>query len=264
MSKRKKIKISEQPLTFNSEGYQLAGFLHSGGSKNIIILCHGFTGNKVESKRLFVEAAREFALGGIDAFRFDFYGSGDSAGDFAETTLSHNIQNLKDAVALMQEKAYENIAVLGLSMGGATSILTVSDSPVNYLITWSTVPDMQKLFQEYVGGVPADNPDVQEMIYDGWKINRSFWQDGVQHDIQSAFKQIKIPKLVIQGTEDKELFVNGFFAFRDIAYPPADFMEMPGAGHTFQTPTHRRQVIWQSYIWLKRKLEQKYRDLENE
>jgi uncharacterized protein len=256
MSKKKKIIVNEAPVVFESENNQLAGYLHSSGSKNIIILNHGFTGNKVESKRLFVEAAREFAKGGIDAFRYDFYGSGDSAGEFAETTLSHNIQNLKDAVVLMQQRDYEKIAVLGLSMGGATCILTVSDIPVDYMITWSAVPDMEKIFQEFGGDLSADSADVQDIVYNGWKVNRTFWEDGYKHDIQSAFQNIKIPKLVIQGTEDKQLFVDGFKAFRDLAYPPADFMEMPGAGHTFQTPAHRRQVIHQSYIWLKRKLAQ--------
>lgn len=256
MSKRKKIIVSESPVVLESEGNQLAGYLHTSGSQNVVILCHGFTGNKSESRRLFVETAREFSKGGIDAFRFDFYGSGDSAGDFAETTLSHNIQNLKDVVSFVQQKGYEKITVLGLSMGGATCILAAADIPIDYMITWSAVPDMQKIFEEFGGEYSTAETEVQEIIYDGWKINRSFWEDGNEYDILSAFREIKIPKLVIQGTADKELFIKGFFAFRNVAYPPADFMEMPGAGHTFQTPNFRRQVIHQTYIWLKRKLEQ--------
>lgn len=264
MTPKKKIEIKEEPVVFQSEGNQLVGVLHTVGSPRVVVLCHGFTGNKLENKRLFVEAAREFAANGIDAFRFDFYGSGDSAGDFADTTITHNMNNLEDAVALMKEKNYRHIALLGLSMGGATAILAAGKLPVDLLITWSAVPDMKMLFENYVGDLPQELPEITSHEYNGWTINKTFWEDGITHDIQEAFAQLRLPKLIVQGTGDKELFVNGFHAFRDIALPPADFMEMPGAGHTFETPAHRRQVIRQTTIWLKRKFEQLNREESDE
>ena len=256
MGKRKKIIVIETPIVFESEGNQLVGMLHSGNAENVAILCHGFTGNKSENKRLFVEAARDFALNNIDAFRFDFYGSGDSAGEFAETTISHNIQNLKDAIQLMRDKGYKKIAILGLSMGGATAILSAPLNNVDLLVTWSSVPDMKKLFDNYVRNLPHDLPNLDVHEYDGWEINRRFWEDGITHDVLSALKSVTIPKLIVQGTEDSPLFVEGFHAFRKVVVPPADFMEIPDAGHTFQTPKHRRQVIRQTLIWLRRRFEQ--------
>jgi len=80
----------EVPVAFTSQEQQLIGIWHHGQSKKLAIMCHGFTGSKLESKRIFVEAGRLFAEQGIDAFRFDFYGSGDSAGDFADSSMSNN------------------------------------------------------------------------------------------------------------------------------------------------------------------------------
>jgi uncharacterized protein len=256
MGKRKKIVVTETPIVFESEGSQLVGMLHSANAENIVILCHGFTGNKSENKRLFVEAAREFALNKMDAFRFDFFGSGDSDGEFADTTISHNIQNLRDAIHLMREKGYKKVAVLGLSMGGATAILNAPSNNVDLLVTWSSVPDMKILFENYVGNLPHDVPDLDVHEYEGWEVKRSFWEDGITHDVMAALECVTNPKLIVQGTEDSPLFVKGFHAFRDVVLPPADFMEIPDAGHTFQTPKHRRQVIRQTLIWLKRKFEQ--------
>ena len=254
MAKHRIPTITETPVVFQSEGNQLVGIHHQAGHHKVVILCHGFTGNKIESKRLFVEAARTFCAEGYDAFRFDFYGSGDSAGDFADSLISHNIANLFDAVQWVREKGYEKIAVLGLSMGGATAVLAAAEEPADALITWSCVPDMQRLIQYYAGQLDQNNTDLQVHEHEGWLIKRKFWIDAVQRDVQKALAKIAIPKLVVQGTADEPLFLQCFREFKNAVIPPAHFMEIPGAGHTFQTPAHRKQVIRQTSIWLKRNL----------
>jgi pimeloyl-ACP methyl ester carboxylesterase len=242
----------EIPITFSSEDQQIVGMLHKSGSPKLVILCHGFTGSKVENRRIFVEAGRAIARDGLDAFRFDFYGSGDSAGEFSDTMISHNIANLRDAIVWARQAGYEKIAVLGLSMGAATAILTLESTPVDALITWSAVPEMEKLFQNYVSNIQdvAKRVDIYE--HEGWLIKKAFWQDAVQHDIPGALARLKIPKFIVQGTADAPVFMDGFHMFRNIAQPPADFMEIPGASHTFSAPAHRHQVIRQTLIWLNR------------
>lgn len=242
----------ELPVAFRSEGHQLIGMLHETDSKKLVILCHGFTGNKVEAKRIFVEAGRAFAAEGISAFRFDFYGSGDSDGDFADTLLSHNIANLKDAMAWCRERGYEKTAVLGLSMGGATAILTLAETPAQALITWSAVPDLEQLFGSYIDNVQELASQVTQHEHNGWIIKKEFWQDAVQYDIKKALAKIAVPKFIVQGTADAAVFLQGFQDFQNIVLPPCDFMEIPGGGHTFPAPQHRRQAIRQTLIWLKR------------
>ncbi len=244
----------EIPVAFSSQGRQLVGIWHTSRSKKIVLLCHGFTGSKVESKRIFVETGRIFSAESIDAFRFDFFGSGDSAGEFADSSISTNLVNLQDAVAWARQQGYEKIAVLGLSMGGAAAILSAADLPIDALVTWSAVPDMRKLFSSLMPNWQDKAHSTEMLEYEGWLIHRGFWEDALRYDIQQAFTRLTLPKLVIQGTADSEVFIDGFHSFRDRALPPCDFMEIPGAGHTYQTPGHRRQVIRQSLIWLKRHL----------
>ncbi|MBN1541926.1 alpha/beta fold hydrolase [candidate division KSB1 bacterium] len=244
--------IKEIPQVFISQGNQCVGMLHSAESSKVVVMCHGFTSNKTENRRLFVEAARDFASQGMDAFRFDFYGSGDSEGDFSDSLVSRNIANLRDALHWVREKGYERCAVLGISMGAATAILAADGLDIDALVLWSPVPDMKRLFESMVGDPHglAETTEVYE--HDGWLINRRFLFDALSFDVQKAFAGLIPPKLVIQGTGDSPLFVQGFRQFQNIALPPADFMEIPQAGHTFQKPAHRRQVIRQTTIWLKR------------
>jgi pimeloyl-ACP methyl ester carboxylesterase len=248
----KKKNIVEVPLAFTSQGNQLIGILHQCGSTKLVVMCHGFTSNKIENKRLFVETARECTQQGYDAFRFDFYGSGDSEGEFVDSLVSNNIANLKDAISWARARNYQKIAVLGISMGGATAILTLKDTPVDVLITWSSVPDMYQLFGNYAGAVSESSPGGDMFEYDGWLIRREFWEDATQYNIKNALATLSMPKFIVQGTADAPLFVRGFHDFQEVVLPPCDFMEIPAAGHTYQTPAHRKQVIRQTMIWLKR------------
>ena len=115
----------ERPVVFYNQGQQLNGILHSPTGFDApcpaIAFFHGFTGTKVEPHRIFVKTARELASIGFYVLRFDFRGSGDSAGDFSEMTISGEISDaIKsiDVLTAMQGVDPERIGILGLSMGG--------------------------------------------------------------------------------------------------------------------------------------------------
>ena len=242
----------EQPVLLTSDGAQLVGMHHRSSNSKVVLMCHGFKGNKSENKRLFVETARAFASEGLSAMRFDFYGSGDSEGDFADTTLSRNIANIKDAIQWAQDQGYSDIALLGISMGAAAAIFAAQGSPVKALVLWSTVPDMKELFIDRLGPIEQIPSDKEIVEHDGWLIKAHFLQDGLGYDIKNMLSTLTMPRFIVQGTQDDKLFLDGFEAFKLEVLPPADFMEIAQAGHTFQTPGHRRQVIRQTCIWLNR------------
>ena len=249
MGKKKQFYAITVPVTFQSQGAQLAGMLHKVDTHKIVILCHGFTGNKIEDRKLFVEAARDLSAFGYNALRFDFYGSGDSDGEFEDARVSIYIKNLQDTIAWAKHQRYEHIAVLGISLGAATAILTVADQPVEALVAWSAVPDMNLLYENHVNDLSSYSGKIE---YNGWLLHPDFFADAIQHDIKSALAALEMPKFIVQGTADEQLFVDGFAQFQDIVSPPADFMEIPAASHTFQHPAHRRQLIRQTTRWLHR------------
>ncbi|NOY78858.1 MAG: alpha/beta hydrolase [Calditrichaeota bacterium] len=244
----------EIPTVFYSDGHQLVGIRHypEKPTEKVVVMCHGYTSHKGENKRLFVEMAREFARNGTMAFRFDFFGSGDSEGEFRETRVSQNIQNLKDALSTVRKMGFTKIFVLGISMGAATAILTLASEAADGLILWSTLPDFRKLFEVYTNGqLEGALKKVDVIEHEGWLVERGFILEALSFDIQKSFARLTLPKLIVQGDQDEPLFREGFEAFKKIASGPAKFVKIPGANHTYDTVQHRKQVISETMNWFR-------------
>src|SRR5579863_2729220 len=95
----------ESPVEFqNRPGKWLRGMIHRPSSLARrraapgVIFFHGFTGDRMESHWLFVKCSRALAQAGIASLRFDFYGSGESEGEFREVTLRGEISDARAAI----------------------------------------------------------------------------------------------------------------------------------------------------------------------
>ena len=115
----------ETPVVFDCKGQQIVGMLHlpdGRGRVPGVLLLHGFTGHKAEIHRMFVKLSRKLAAHGIASLRFDFRGSGDSAGEFEEMTIRSQVADATEALKFLTRQKRVNakcLAIVGLSMGGA-------------------------------------------------------------------------------------------------------------------------------------------------
>ena len=112
----------------NRRGKRLRGMIHKPGTgaRRVpgVVFFHGFTGDRMESHWIFIKCARALAKAGIAALRFDFYGSGESDGEFREVTLQSEIADAKSAVNFFRkQKGIDGgrLGICGLSMGGAVA-----------------------------------------------------------------------------------------------------------------------------------------------
>lgn len=115
----------------NSKGDELVGILSNPTphtSTPIIIICHGFASNKDRDTYITIEKFLNSL--NIATFRFDFYGHGESAGLVQDITPPEMIDDISQAVNLIQIKLYTSISLLGSSMSGLGAILTASNSSI--------------------------------------------------------------------------------------------------------------------------------------
>jgi alpha/beta superfamily hydrolase len=237
---------SEKLFFLRTPHTHLAAVLHPARSRALVILCHGFGGQKAESGRLFVQAARAFQKAGLNALRFDFWGSGDSPGDFNRMTPNTQIRDALDALAWGQ-KRYDKVAFLGLSYGGGTVICASYQARrrPDALLTWSSVPGFLWWRPPPDQKIASDNP---------LEPGPRFYTDRPKVDVPEAYVALDIPRLQIQGDRDIPEFRERFAAYCPKNDPLVRHLVIPGADHVFTAWPDRRQVIAESTRWLKKHL----------
>jgi hypothetical protein len=243
-----KTSFPETPFTLQTPRAHLAAVLHRAPGPRLVILCHGFTGTKTESGRLFVLTARALQKAGINALRFDFMGSGDSSGDFNQMTPNTQIRDALDVLAWARRR-YKRIAFLGASFGGATAICAAYQAwpRPDALLTWASVPSLRW----WHSTAPTD---ARALGNNPLEPGKRFWTDRPKVDVPEAYVALDIPRFQIQGDNDLAEFRERFTAYCPKNDPLVRHLVVPGADHVFTAWEHRRRVIAESVRWLKRKL----------
>uniref|UniRef100_A0A2P2KW83 Serine aminopeptidase S33 domain-containing protein n=2 Tax=Rhizophora mucronata TaxID=61149 RepID=A0A2P2KW83_RHIMU len=99
----------------NKHGEKLVGILHETGSKELVVVCHGFQSRKERIPMVALAVALEQE--GISAFRFDFAGNGESEGLFQYGNYCREAEDLRSVVQHFCGEKRVITAVIGHSKG---------------------------------------------------------------------------------------------------------------------------------------------------
>lgn len=94
--------------------------------KTLIILCHGLTGDRSGPQCILSRWAKNLCDQDYLVVRFDFRGSGDSSGNFQETTISQMQRDLESIIEWCYNNfKFSNLVLGGLSIGGLVALKTL-------------------------------------------------------------------------------------------------------------------------------------------
>lgn len=177
----------------------IRGLHHYNNSRRIVIFLHGFTGNKNESHFLFSRQAKLFDKNNIDSIRLDYYGSGDSDGEFQDMDFYDLIKQGKLIIDYVKTLGYKEIYLEGMSMGGALAIKLASPE-ISKLILISPAINMKDLTKNIFDNtliLPNGNADLKSL-----ELSRKFQKSVESVELFEATIKLDIPTLIIQGTND--------------------------------------------------------------
>lgn len=140
----------ELPIHFAWQADTIRGILHEPEqpTKTIVIMHHGFTGTSIDAHFMFTRCARRLCEQGLAVLRYDFIGSGNSTGNFAEMTYTSELQQAALILqAVAQWSWVETIYLHGFSMGGALVAQLASQFPelVQKVLLWSPAGSMPQI-----------------------------------------------------------------------------------------------------------------------
>lgn len=177
----------------------------------IVILCHGFTGNR--NGGLEVGMAHELEAQGIATIRFDFNGHGESEGDFQQMTVPNEIEDARLVYEWVKaDGRFGRIGIAGHSQGGVvTSMLAgqlgkkalkggvVLLAPAGVLRDDAIRGNVPGQIGEH--GNPLDPPEYVEVW--GHRLGRDYIKTAFWLPIYETAAGYKGPACIIHGTGDR-------------------------------------------------------------
>ncbi|MEM4263612.1 MAG: alpha/beta fold hydrolase [Candidatus Woesearchaeota archaeon] len=239
-----------QDISFkNSKGHTLLGVLYVPEKKYkrkypVVILCHGRGGCK-DAKKM-VSLAEALFEEGFAVLRFDFSGHGKSDGDYSETTLTQELDDLRCAIGAiysLDKIDRKKLGIIGHSFGGSVVIVeAATDSRVKSAVSIAGVADMMAPLRLYTGPKALKRWSKDGFIDDGSKkLKYSFITDFKKYNILDYAKRIKIPFLVIHGIKDNTV---GLHQAKEIARMAKAPLKIVNEDHDFGKESITAAVDW--------------------
>ena len=253
-----------QAVKFGGSKGALRGMLHlpqAGGPGPGVVIMHGFTGQRLESGFLFRALSRALETAGVASLRFDFYGSGESDGDFIDMTASSERADALAALDFFRSQDAidaERVGMLGLSFGGFMTACTVGrrGDQVKAAVLWSAAGDSIKH-----KGEDLSEEDQRSLKERGWvdqsglQLGRAFFGDIVQHDPYAEIAKYAGPVLVIHGTKDASVPLSHAEKYVGVlearSKGATDHLFLQGADHVFLNWDHRQVIIPKTVDWFR-------------
>jgi len=220
----------------NPKGEPLAGKLHlpAGWPRAYALFAHCFTCSK--DLQAVVRIARCLAAEGIATLRFDFTGLGESAGSFAETTVTGHVEDLVAAADyLRREHGAAPRILVGHSLGGAATLLAAGQIPESVAVATIAAPfdpaHVRRLLRDDAARLEAEGEADVEIGGRPFKLQKSFLDDLEAHEPAAAIRNLKNALLIFHSPQDDVVGIDNARKIYEAARHPKSFVSLDGAGH---------------------------------
>lgn len=232
----------------------LRGYLNlPTDASEIVIMFHGFTGNKTEHGRMFKTISEALAEKSIATLRFDFFGNGESDGKFYEFTFNSLIEDAKMIVEYASDlKQIKKINFLGYSMGGAIAshVACLMMDKISKLVLWSPAGNIKEIIENYY----RRNPKLENgnADYLGFQISANLMESFKALEPYKGLDVFKNPVLVVHGKKD--LAVNCEFGEKySLGFSDSNLQLIDNAGHGYDNFDARKELFDKTISFLTKK-----------
>lgn len=141
------------PFFFGNSSSPLYGVYHpseKGQADLGVVLCAPFGQEYMRSHRAMRQLASMLARAGIPVLRFDYYGTGDSAGEISESDTDRWIEDTHVAIEELKDTGnVDTVCVVGLRLGAlVASYACLTRKDVEHLVLWDPVISGEAYLEE--------------------------------------------------------------------------------------------------------------------
>ena len=143
-----------EPLFLGDGPERLFGCYHAPQGTAIggfgVVMCYPVEMEYVYAHRAFRQLARRLSRAGFPVLRFDYYGCGDSGGEFADANIAVWTEDVSVAVEELKARSNLNdVCMVGLGLGGYLALRYAMEiGGVRRVVLWDPVMDGRKYVDE--------------------------------------------------------------------------------------------------------------------
>lgn len=242
----------------NAAGLSLAARLDlpDGPVLATAVFAHCFTCSKdIPAARRISE---RLALMGIAVLRFDFTGLGHSQGEFANTTFSSNVSDLKFAADALSARGMAPNLLIGHSLGGAAVLKAAGSIPsVQAVVTIGAPFDPGHVTHNFSDALSRIAQDGSaEVILGGRpiRIGQAFVEDVSAESLSDAISGLHRALLVLHAPKDSVVGIENAAEIFSAARHPKSFITLDDADHLITRPEDAEYAADVIATWLRRYL----------
>lgn len=221
----------------NRSGHTLRGVVtlpDSDAPVPFVLNLHGFASSLSGRRYMHTSMARALAAAGIGCARFDFFGCGESDGEFSELSFDGLYTDTEDLFAWLGRQPYadaQRIFLSGQSMGGYIAASNAPKLNPRGLILMCPGAAMWYGCEERAAAVEksgTDEADMQGLVY-----KMSFNHEMARHP--EPFEEAKGyegPVLLLRADDDPLVSEQDCLRYQAV-YRNADFIRFENGGHDF-------------------------------
>lgn len=208
-------------------GSRIRGWLAPGlPGKGVVVLMHGVRGNR----EVMLPRAQVLQSRGVGVLLFDFRAHGESEGRQI-TFGALESHDARAAVELVRRRLRgERVGAIGVSLGGAASLLGEEPLQVDALVLESVYPTMDEAIHDrltlYLGAL---GPPLAPLLASQFEPRLGIPSGRLQPI--AGMGKLTCPVLVAGGSEDRHTRLAETRRLHDHAPPPKQFWAVTGAKH---------------------------------
>lgn len=202
--------------------------------------------------------ARELAQMGIAVLRFDFTGLGASAGEFANTNFTSNVEDLIGAADHLRRSREAPAILIGHSLGGAAVLAAAHRIPeARAVVTLGAPADVSHVLHQLgasLSDIEANGEATVKLAGRPFRIARSFVEDARERRLETLIGGLKRALLVMHSPVDQTVGIENATKIFSAAKHPKSFVTLDDADHLISRPKDAAYAARVIGAWVERYL----------
>ena len=197
---------SSRAVWFGPTGRPLFGWLHLPAQARAgVVLCRPIGLEALSSCRAYRCLAEQLACAGLVTLRFDYTGTGDSAGDTAdEVTIATWLSDITAAVDFVRQTGVSCVGLIGLRLGAMLAVKAATGNDIETLVLWDPCETGRGFLREqHLLAVAAGiAPERDPAAVEGVEVPAL----PLSEDLAAAIRALRLDDDLV-GVSPKRLFV---------------------------------------------------------